>query len=187
MTTIQVNFDLDQWLYVPQSWPWNGFDTAGLWADTISGLLTDAYGLDPAKAAWLNDSLRAIESGCPADESRFVYLADPDRLVFFVSVLYNATSDELTLEDLAAVDDPSATRAPDVVPFSSPELGEGVRAVRYVDAGEPDHEIAAIAQYAWKSGSLDIIVVAANFNVVLLGELLPVVDELARSIRVVES
>ena len=65
-------------------------------------------------------------------------------------------------------------------------LGDGLRSVRYVDAGELEHDIAAIAQYAWKSGGLDIVVIAANFNLVLLNELLPVVDELARSIRIVE-
>lgn len=58
--------------------------------------------------------------------------------------------------------------------------------MRYVDADLPEHDIAAIAQYAWKSGGLDIVVIAANVDLVLLNELLPVVDELARSIRIVE-
>ena len=65
-------------------------------------------------------------------------------------------------------------------------LGDGLRSVRYVDAGEPEQDIAAIAQYASASGGLDIVVIAANFNLMRLNELLPVVDERARCIRIVE-
>jgi hypothetical protein len=185
MTTIRVDFDQDRWLYLPESWPWDGFESLDHWVTTVCDLLAPAHQLDAATTTWLGTSLRAIAAGRPDDESRFIYLAAPDRFLFFVSVLYNASSDELTLEDLAAVHDPTATRRPDSRPFDSPQLGAGIRSMRYVDAGGPDHDLAAIVQYAWKSGGMDIIVIAADFNLALVDELLPLLDELALSITVV--
>lgn len=186
MTTIHVDFDQDRWLYLPESWPWDGFDSLDQWVATVCDLLRPAHQLDAATTTWLGTSLRAIAAGRPDDESRFIYLAAPDRFLFFVSVLYNDSSDELTLEDLGAVNDPAATRTPETRALLSPQLGEGIRSMRHVDTGGPDHDLAAIVQYAWKRGGLDIVVVAADFNLVLLEELLPLVDELALSISVVE-
>ncbi|MGV8967025.1 MAG: hypothetical protein ACOH2F_12180 [Cellulomonas sp.] len=184
MTTIRVDFDQDSWLYVPESWPWNGFENLDHWVATVCDLLGPAHQLDATTTTWLGTSLQAIAAARPDDESRFIYLAAPDRFLFFVSVLYTA-SDDLTLEDLAAVNDPAATRKPESRPFVSPQLGEGIRSLRHVDTGGPDHDLAAIVQYAWKSGGLDVVVIAADFNLVLVDELLPVIDELALSISVV--
>ncbi|WP_104134841.1 MULTISPECIES: hypothetical protein [unclassified Cryobacterium] len=185
--TIRVDFDRDLWLYVPEEWPWNQFADLDDWAGTITVLLTDAYTLDAATARWIDESLHSIANDRPKTESRFVYLANPAESVFFVSVLYPARSPELTLDDLAAVHDPAATSAVAVTTFSSELLGDGVRSIRYADAGEPDHDIAAIAQYAWKGDDLDVVVIAANFNIALLTELLPIVDDLARSISIVDA
>ncbi len=61
-----------------------------------------------------------------------------------------------------------------------------MRALRYADIGEPSHDIAAIFQYAWRADGLDIVVIASNFNIPLLLELQPTIDELALSISVVD-
>ncbi|MDJ0377596.1 hypothetical protein [Cryobacterium sp. PH31-L1] len=183
--TIRVDCDRDRWLYVPEEWPWNQFAHLDDWAGTVTGLLTDAHSLDPQTARWIDESLHSIANDRPETESRFVYLANPAEYIFFVSVLYPASSPELTLDDLAAVHDPAATSPVTATTFSSELLGDGVRSIRYADVGEPDHDIAAIAQYAWKGDDLDVVVIAANFNIALLTELLPIVDDLARSISIV--
>ncbi|WP_129590474.1 hypothetical protein [Cryobacterium aureum] len=185
--TIRVDFDRDLWLYVPEEWPWNQFADLDDWAGTITRLLTDAYSLDQPTARWIDESLHSIATDRPETESRFVYLANPAEFVFFVSVLYPTSSPELTLDDLAAVHDPAATSAVMVTTFLSDLLGDGVRSIRYADVGEPDHDIAAIAQYAWQKNGLDVVMIAANFNIALLTELLPIVDDLARSISIVDA
>ncbi|WP_213815550.1 hypothetical protein [Glaciihabitans sp. dw_435] len=186
MKTVRVDFDQDSWLYVPESWPWNGFDDLQTWSVTVSGLLAEFHELDETTTAWLAGSLRSIAQDRPEAESRFVYLADPGNTIFFVSLLQNSSDDEFSLEQLVAATDTNVTRPPDVQPITS-ALGEGLRAVRYVDDGSADHDIVAIAQYAWRSDGLDVVLVAANFDVVLLTQMLPLVDALAQSITVVDA
>lgn len=186
MSSVKVDFDRDVWLYVPESWPWQGFDNVDIWADTTVRLLAEAYELDDETAQWLGMSLRSITNDRPDQESRFIYLANPGGFIFFLSVASAPTDERLSLESLAGSDDPTVTRQPELEHLESPGMGRGVRTLRYADIGDPSHDIAAIYQYAWRSGGLDVVVIASNFNIPLLLELQPAIDELALSISVVD-
>ena len=186
MSTIKVDFDRDRWLYVPEFWPWQQFASVEDWAGTIARLVQESAELDAERGEWLRASITSIHNDRPEGENRFIYLAEPDKFIFFVSVLHGPSRPAISVDTLAGIDDPAATRAPDVENLQSAALGRGIRAVRYVDAGAPNHDVAAIAQYAWRSQDMDVVVIAANYGIVLLNAMLPIVDEFALSISVVD-
>lgn len=185
MTQLRVDYNQNLWLHVPESFPFDDFRTVDEWINYV----TDAFGEDPnfddSAKEWLANSLRYLHDGRAPYESRYVYIADPLNAFFFVSVLVAESAANLSLETLAAVDDPNVTAQPEVTPFTSPTLGDGIRSIRHVNAGPPSHDVVGIIQYAWKGDSIDTVVVASHYNVVLLQEALPVIDELARAIDIV--
>jgi hypothetical protein len=185
MTQLRVNYDRDLWLHVPEEFPWHEFGTLDEWVSRVTNLVSDDQAFEGPEKEWLANSLRYIHGGRAPYESRYVYLADPRNAFFFVSVLVADPAENLSLDTLAAAKDPAATAAPDVTPFASPTLGDGIRTIRHVNAGPPTHDVVGIVQYAWKGDIVDVVVVASHYNVVLLQEALPVIDELARVIDVV--
>ena len=63
MTTIRVDFDQDRWLYLPESWPWDGCESLDHSVATVCDLPGPAHQLDAATTTWLGTSLRAIADG----------------------------------------------------------------------------------------------------------------------------
>jgi len=186
MKTIHLDFDRDIWLYVPESWPFNDFANVDEWSTTIGRLFAESAGVDERVGAALAAAVHSIAVDTPEEESRFVYMGDAFNFLFFVSILQLETDTSLSLEDLASVDDTTVTRPVEVETLRSRGMGKGLRSLRYADSGDPDHSIAAIAQYAWRAKGLDVVMIASSFNVVALTELLPIVDELALSVSVVK-
>lgn len=187
MKTIAVDFDHNSWLYVPISWPWGDYATAEDWATGIAGLLADYHELDAEAREWLATSMLAARDGIDEGEARYLYLANPGELFFFVSVLYADSDESISLEDLAGIEGTATMGKTQTEVFESPSLGNGLKATRFVDAGEPNHDIAGITQYAWRSQGLDVVVIFGDFKLVRVHELAPVIDEFARSISVIEA
>lgn len=187
MTTIAVGFDHNSWLYVPTSWPWGDYATPEDWAEGIAGLLADYHELDADGRHALAKSMLDSREGIDEGEARYLYLANPAEIFFFVSVLYAESNPEFSLEDLAGLNDAATTGKPRVEEFESPALGTGLKATRFVDVGAPDHDIASVTHYAWRSGGLDVVLIFGDFKIVRAEEMIPVIDELARSISVVDS
>ena len=52
MTTIRVDFDQDRWLYLPESWPWDGFEGLDHKVAAVCDLLGPAHQLDAATTSW---------------------------------------------------------------------------------------------------------------------------------------
>lgn len=181
---VTVGFDVDLWLYIPESWPWNGFTDEEHWAQTTVRLLAEEHGFDESTSIWLRAVLGGLADGRDENESRFVYLAAPTELVSFVSVFALPTDPETTLRELSGVDDEAATRAPALSEIVSPSLGVGLKTIRYSSTGSPDHDIAAIAQYAWRRNGLDVVVIGSDFDITSFGILEPEFERLALSISV---
>lgn len=109
----------------------------------------------------------------------------------FASIYQLDTVPEMSLDQLAGADTPDQTHPIELVLMTSPHLGDGLRGLRHVDTGGPDHDVAAVLHYVWRGlggdgQSYDILVIIGDFDVVKLESLLPVFDALARSISFYE-
>jgi hypothetical protein len=186
MKTIHLDFNRDLWLYVPEVWPFNNFANVDEWSEMIGKLFSEEAGVAKEMGDALAVGVRTLALETPDDESRFIYMGDPFNNVLFVSIIQLATDESISLEDLVVANETEVTRPIEVENLVSPGMGKGLRSLRYVDSGDADHSIAAIAQYAWRRKGLDVVMIASSFNVVGLLELLPVVDELALSVSVVK-
>lgn len=158
-----------------------------MWAEVIGQLSRGAYDLTAEQAQWMTDTMLALEKGRGPEEHRFIYAADPLNTLFFVSLYQGPINLDVTVDDLSGVSDTDVVRPPIVEPFTSPYLGKGVRVLRHKDTGAPDHGTAAVLQYAWRVGGMDIVVIAGDYNIVELADLTGVLDEFARCISITQA
>ena len=89
--------------------------------------------------------------------------------------------DDVALVDLTHERQAPAVREPEVVPFDSEHLGAGIKSTRWVRT-EADTIVRA-TNWVWRTVERDIVVMTASSDLPLAEALDPVVDELARTIR----
>lgn len=186
MKTLKIEANYDLWLPVPTSWPWEVYPDLDAWATRVGDAFVEVNSWDEQSRQWVIDACRALSLGTDENEWKHVAIDPEARWIYAVSVFWNEERDDVTLDDLAATDDETAIRAPERSEFPTPHLGEGLRSLRFVDAGEPKHEIVGILQFGFKADGFDIMVVASAYDLALHEEMMPLVDEFVRAISVVE-
>jgi hypothetical protein len=118
----------------------------------------------------------------------FIHLPDPRMLPLpvYLSIFAALGRKEEQLRRLARVDDPALVKPPVVEEFSTPDLGPGLRVLRYV-RGEDEGEVDVGLSYVWRSEEYetDLRLFAGTFDLARLEQAIPDTDELARQITVV--
>ncbi|WP_084079438.1 hypothetical protein [Demequina sp. NBRC 110057] len=181
---IHIDADFDVWLPIPTEWPWQDYPDVHTWADTVARAFGDAYDWSEQTRQWCIDAVTALSVDAPDDETRLAII-DPDaNWVFFTAVLWSPTDATASVEELAGAGDDSSLRGVELVPFVSPTLGEGIRGTRYVDDESSSHDVVGMVQHAFRAKGLDIVVMSSGYDLLLLQELVPALDDLARSISV---
>ena len=169
---IDMDYDLDRWVYVPNLFPWESFGDEEQWADAVAR----AFGGEgrTAAPAELVDWLRAYLVGAVRSNRsgtiRFVHLPNITAPHAIVDVYDMPHRDDVALVDLTHERQAPAAREPEVVPFDSEHLTEADTIVRATN-------------WVWRTVERDIVVMTASSDLPLAEALDPVVDELARTIR----
>jgi len=180
---IDMDYDLDRWVYVPNVFPWESFDDEEQWADAVAR----AFGGEGRRAApaQLVDWLRAYLVGAVRSNRsgtiRFVHLPSIAAPHAIVDVYDMPRREDVPLTDLTHENQGPAIRDAEVVPFESENLGAGVKSTRWVRA-EADTIVRA-TNWVWRTAERDIVVLTATSDMPLAEALDPVIDELARTIR----
>ena len=180
---IDMDYDLDRWVYVPNVFPWESFADEEQWADAVAR----AFGGEGGTAApaelveWLRAYLIGAVRGNRSGTIRFVHLPNITAPHAIVDVYDMPRRDDVALIDLTHENQEPAVREAEVVPFDSEHLGAGVKSTRWVRT-EADRIVRA-TNWVWRTAERDIVVLTASSDVTLAEALDPVVDELARTIR----
>ena len=183
--TLFIDSDTDRWLYVPNAFPWESFADDEQWADAVSRAF--AEGPTPAPeglSSWLRAYLLGAVRGNVAGAIRFAHLPTIDAPTTIVDVHDMETDPALSLSDLTQQDAPRAIRPAEVEPFISQGLGEGVKATRHV-ADERDAVVRG-THWVWRTEGRDIVMLTGTADLAMAEALDPLLDELARSIRLAE-
>lgn len=181
---LDIEYDLDRWLYVPARFPWESFTDETAWADAVSG----GYGGTGPRAApeelvaWLRDYLLGAVRSNRDGTIRFAHLPSitaPNAIVDVYDLPHDPAQ---PLSALTHEDQGPAIRPAEVVPFASDRLGAGVKSIRWVrlEGGS----IMRATNWVWRTGGRDIVVLTASADIPLSEALDPFVDELARAIRI---
>lgn len=181
--TIRVDLDTDRWVYVPERFPWNGYETPEAWVGTVAGLAAEAFEYTAGEHAGLARTLALLLRYPRMAEGvhRFVMLGTADKTFAMVQVTDTPTDPELDDDLLLGLPEPRATREPDVVDVEG-ALGRGRRAVRYVAEPALGGDIVVSVNWAWRTEGRDVVVTYGSTNLVELDSLLPLLDEFAGSI-----
>lgn len=185
--TIKVDLDTDRWVYVPEGFPWNGYETPEQWSRTVARLAAEGFGYDAEERGVLERYLERLLAYPRMTEGvhRFALLGTPDKALELVQVVDAPTDESMPEDQLLGLPEPAATREPEVTEVVG-GLGPGRRAIRYTRADELGGDIVASVNWAWRTGGSDVVVMYGTQNLVQLDDLLPVLDEFAASIRLVE-
>ncbi|WP_454850614.1 hypothetical protein [Promicromonospora soli] len=183
--TIRTDFDTDRWVYVPEQFPWNGYETPEEWVNTVAHLASEAFeytaGEHTNLVRALNLLLRYPRMAEPVH--RFVMMGAADKTFAMVQVTDTPTDPSFDDEALLGLPEPRATREPEVVEFEG-GIGGGHRSVRYVADPALGGDIVVSVNWAWRADGRDVVVTFGSTNLVELDSLLPVLDEFAASISI---
>jgi hypothetical protein len=117
----------------------------------------------------------------------FLWLPGPTSALLPVHLeAYAADGDrDDALRELTRADAAGAVERPIVEPFPSDHLGEGLRVLRY--AVDPkDGAVVLTLSYAWRAGGLDVLLWLSTFDTSLAFRAMDDVDDLARSVHLVD-
>ncbi|HEX5857518.1 MAG TPA: hypothetical protein VFY91_05355 [Microbacterium sp.] len=180
--SLSIDFDADRWLFVPNAFPWESFADDEQWADAVSRAF--AEGPTPAPEAlgsWLRAYLLGAARSNAAGAIRFAHLPTIDSPTAIVDIHDMVTDPGLSLADLTQQDAPRAVRPADVVPFASENLGDGVKATRYV--ANDREAVVRGTHWVWRTQGRDIVMLTGTADLAVAEALDPLLDELARAIR----
>ncbi len=180
---VEMDYDLDRWVYVPNVFPWESFGDEEQWADAVA----HAFGGEGRTAApaelveWLRAYLIGAVRSNRSGTIRFAHLPHIAAPQAIVDVYELPRRDDVALKDLTHEDQGPRVRDPEVVPFDSEHLGAGVKSTRWVRT--ESEAIVRATNWVWRTPERDIVVLTAGSDLPLAEALDPVVDELARTIR----
>lgn len=180
--SLTIDYDTDRWLYIPNAFPWESFADEEQWADAVSAAFADGPRPAPdAVAGWLRDYLIGAVRGNAGGAIRFAHLPSVDAPTAIVDVYVAPTDPEVALAELTQQDAGPAVRPADVAPFSTAHLGEGVKATRFVTIERGG--IVRATHWVWRTSGRDIVMLTGSTDLALADALDPVLDDLARAIR----
>jgi hypothetical protein len=181
--TVYIDYDVERWLYVPNAFPWESFRDEEQWASTVAKEFGRGGLRRPPKQllAWLHDYLLGAVRSNHAGTIRFAHIPNLQAPNTIVDVYDLPTNPDVPLADLTHENQSPAVRPPEVVPFLSPHLGEGVKSTRWI-AGDDDSLIRA-TNWVWRTAERDIVVLTGMSDTALAEAFDPVLDEFARAVR----
>ena len=187
VTTIKVEPSaIEQWLAIPDRWPWQGYRNGSEWGAFVAQVFGDAYGWPAQEREWCAEVMRSLAEDRPQDEYRYVWIDPQGSNVFFAAITAAPTEDQVDLQAACGVGDPTIVRAVAQGEFETEGLGVGYRHHRFLDTGGEDHDIVGMITYAFQHAGMAVVVQAAVFDVLALEARLDDLDDLARAISVVE-
>lgn len=178
--SLQVDFDPDLWLYVPDAWPWEGFATLEQWRDTLADALTAAHGYDPAMRQWVADTAEGLARGADEHEHRFAYFSRPHEALGIASIYEMPRIPEATEEQMLGVHDATAVRPVQITSFEGGRLGDGTTSTRHV--ADESGAITAITHWLWRLDDRDVLMIAGDPDIARFETLRDDYDALARAI-----
>ncbi|AEG45554.1 hypothetical protein [Isoptericola variabilis] len=185
--TVKVDIDTDRWVYVPEAFPWNGYESPEHWSRTVARLAAEAFEYDAEERGVLERYLMQLLAYPRLTEGvhRFALLGTPDKTLELVQVVEAPTRDDVPADSLLGLPEPDATREPEITEISG-GLGAGRRAIRHTRAEGLGGDIVASVNWAWRTDGSDVVVMYGTQNLVQLDRLLPVLDAFAASISLAE-
>ncbi|MDT9697170.1 hypothetical protein [Streptomyces sp. P17] len=151
-----INYDPNRWLEIPPRWDRESWQKADDWSRECAELLWQAFAQHPGKSgvAFLAGTLRCCaDAFAPErfDTRVLLHIASPTALPLplVASVEPASGARERTLRALVKADDPEAVEPPVVAAHHTKQLGDGLRAFRYVRQDDTSEVIAGIT-YAWR-------------------------------------
>ena len=192
MRTVDVDLDTDVWIGLPGEWTEETWLDHREWARDVADAVwtgaTPAVGEQGPDHLALGLAMLA-EGPLAGDPGRrtFLWLPEPTAELLPVHLEAFAAEGEQdeSLRDLARAEAVGAVEPPIVEPFPSPQLGEGIRVLRY--AADPDDgAIVLTLSYAWRAEGLDVLLWLSTFDTGLALRALPDVDDLARAVHLAD-
>lgn len=189
MTYLDFDYDSDAWIEIPvqfgPEWTW---ETPADWARELAEIIYDLIVPLPGDPGpdHLALTLALCAERLPRPPGRRAFLWMPDPAGDFVAVMadrYRAEGDrDESLRDLARPRDVETVEPPVLEPFSTAELGPGVKSVSYFVDHEDD--VVLSAHYAFRVREIDLDVWAVVYDIALGLQALPEIEALLHRVRV---
>lgn len=179
-----IDYDAHRWLFVPNEFPWNEYDDAQAWADAVVDVFTRGPRRKrprPELLDWLRAYLPGAVHNNTSGAARFLHLPTLQAPLMMVDIGESPTDESYAYSDLTGQDDPDQMSAPDVSTFISPHLGDGVKAMRMVTGSSGT--ITRATNWVWRTDGRDIVMLTGTTDLAVGEAMDPVLDDLARSIR----
>jgi hypothetical protein len=192
---LAVHYDIGTWISCPPVFP-EGFDRSK-WALTFAEAFSKRPGLNPSEREIKNlaatlSRIHEYTYGNVACHMCFIHQPHPSLLplpVYMATWRAMGDRDE-ALRRLTNVDDPEAIEPPSVEEFSTRELGQGLKVLRF--GREPgkrwkEGKIFGALNYAWREEKLetDLRVFASTGDIGRLRQAIPDIDELVNVTKIV--
>jgi hypothetical protein len=193
MSWIEVDYNVEKWLWMPTSWQDGPFTDHREWARQYAEAvwaLADVETGDQDEIDNLALTLTMLAEDVPArfpGQDAYLYLPDPRRmpLPLYVQAFPAEGDGGRRLGEIVRAGDTEAVEPPIVEAFTTELLGDGVRSLRYFT--EPDEgTLGCSVNYAWRveEHGLDLRLWSVTGDLGRLAGALDDFDELARTVRV---
>ena len=191
MTTVDVRLPTDVWIGMPGDWTADTWTDSRDWAREVAEIVwADAVPNDGMGPDHLALGLAMLAESPHANASwrrTFLWLPRPTSTLlpaYLEAYVADGDRDD-ALRELTWGDPAGAVERPIAEPFLSDHLGEGLRVLRY--AVDPtDGAVLLTLSYAWRAGGLDVLLWLSTFDTSLAFRAMDDVDDLARSVHLVD-
>jgi hypothetical protein len=189
--TVDVHLPTDVWIGMPGEWTEDTWPDHRDWAREVAEIVwTDAAPTDGQGPDHLALGLAMLAESPLADNPArrtFLWLPGPTSTLLPVHLeAYFADGDrDEALRELTRADPAGAVERPIAEQFLSDHLGEGLRVLRY-EAHPTDGAVVLTLSYAWRAGGLDVLLWLSTFDTSLAFRAIHDVDDLARSVHLVD-
>ncbi len=200
---VKPAMDLSSWIRIPLMWPEPGLEdvaeaqTPEAWARYFAKGLWEDFAPEkpaPGEVDLLTDILRMYAVKAPAafpDFEVFLHVPHPREIPLPAYVdlveIEEGEDRETALRALTHADASYTVEPPNVVDFTSPHLGSGLRVLRYYQDDE-SNEVHVGLRYAWRyekgTEAADVLIILADPDAGRILRALDDIDEFARTIRI---
>lgn len=190
--SLDIDFDTNRWLELPPRWDTEDWGDIGFWARDHSQLFWRFYGQDPGQSgiSFLADRLRRLAEAFspePFDTRVVLRMWEPTimPLPLFTMVKPAEGGREETLSALVGAEDPDAVEPPVVEAFRTEQLGDGLRAFRYVRQDDTPELLSGL-RYAWRVDDVgaDVVFWTATEDTAQVIHAAKDIEELAHKVSV---
>lgn len=182
-----IDYDRDRWIWVPHIWPHEGFAGPEPWADAYSRAVdqrTGFFGMRFVSRRRLRRDLVQMALSRDGEGTEWTVAHVPDQSTVPRIARISAHAREhgyyTSLEQFLQLDDPTLHETPDVEPFTSPHLGDGITTL--ARQKQPDGSLAAVRGYGWQIEGTWVTLSVADTDLRHLESIRPDIDALARSL-----